>query len=174
VIVWLICRVYVLGQWCSQRNACLAHRSFYRKLNSCCAVFALLFVTDVFLKLIHHGQKKRANLSVKQKLELIEKLESGVFVTCVCEEYGVKKQTVSDIRKAKRYGHSSLSDTTEQSIKSRIYCTFVSLNLITRERNSPLSLSRKNGREGPFYFTSYSSRTRSFLCPHMRDMNLRP
>jgi hypothetical protein len=34
---------------------------------------------------------------IKQKLELIEKLESGVSVACICEEYGVKKQTVSDI-----------------------------------------------------------------------------
>ncbi|XP_063152246.1 zinc finger protein 397-like isoform X2 [Candoia aspera] len=46
-------------------------------------------------------KRKRVNLSVKQKLELIEKLESGSSVARVCEEYGVKKQTVSDIRKAK-------------------------------------------------------------------------
>jgi hypothetical protein len=46
-------------------------------------------------------KRKRANLYVKQKLELIEKLESGVSVTCVCEEYGMKTQIVSDIRKAK-------------------------------------------------------------------------
>jgi hypothetical protein len=44
---------------------------------------------------------KRANLSVKQKLEFTKKLESGVSVACVCEEYGAKKQTVSDIRKTK-------------------------------------------------------------------------
>ncbi|KAM3845460.1 uncharacterized protein M6D78_003151 [Vipera latastei] len=47
------------------------------------------------------AKRKRVNLSVKQKLELIEKLESGWSVARVCEEYGVKKQTVSDIRKAK-------------------------------------------------------------------------
>ncbi|XP_070593304.1 zinc finger protein 397-like [Erythrolamprus reginae] len=46
-------------------------------------------------------KRKRVNLSVKQKLELIAKLESGWSVARVCEEYGVKKQTVSDIRKAK-------------------------------------------------------------------------
>uniref|UniRef100_A0A8C5S5A6 Uncharacterized protein n=1 Tax=Laticauda laticaudata TaxID=8630 RepID=A0A8C5S5A6_LATLA len=46
-------------------------------------------------------KRKRVNLSVKQKLELIEKLESGWSVARACEEYGVKKQTVSDIRKAK-------------------------------------------------------------------------
>jgi hypothetical protein len=32
---------------------------------------------------------------------LTEKLESGVSVARACEEYGVKKQTVSDIHKAK-------------------------------------------------------------------------
>lgn len=46
-------------------------------------------------------KRKRVNLSVAQKLELIKKLESGVSVTRVCDEYGVKKQTVSDIRKSK-------------------------------------------------------------------------
>jgi hypothetical protein len=30
---------------------------------------------------------KKTNLSVKQKLELTEKLESGVSVSHVCEEY---------------------------------------------------------------------------------------
>jgi hypothetical protein len=37
-----------------------------------------------------NGQKKRKrpNISVKQELKLIEKLESGVSVVCVCEEYG--------------------------------------------------------------------------------------
>ena len=44
---------------------------------------------------------KPVHLSVAQKLELIRKLESGKSVAEVCEEYGVKKQTVSDIRKAK-------------------------------------------------------------------------
>ena len=46
-------------------------------------------------------KRKQVNLCVAQKLELIKKLESGVSVSMVCEEYGVKKQTVSDIRKAK-------------------------------------------------------------------------
>ena len=36
-----------------------------------------------------------------QKLELIEKIEKGASVAIVCEQYGVKKQTVSDIRKGK-------------------------------------------------------------------------
>ncbi|CAM1324768.1 Uncharacterised protein r2_g3362 [Pycnogonum litorale] len=46
-------------------------------------------------------KRKRVNLSIGDKLELIKKLESGVSVARVCEIYGVKKQTVSDIRKAK-------------------------------------------------------------------------
>jgi transposase-like protein len=40
-------------------------------------------------------------LSAEQKLEFIEKLETGVPVSRACEEYGVKKETVSDIREAK-------------------------------------------------------------------------
>ena len=40
-------------------------------------------------------------LLVNKKLELIRKLEAGSSVKRVCEEYGVKKQTVSDIPKAK-------------------------------------------------------------------------
>ena len=46
-------------------------------------------------------KRKRGNLTVAQKLELIKMLEHGASVKRVCEEYGVKKQTVSDIRKAK-------------------------------------------------------------------------
>ena len=45
--------------------------------------------------------RKLVTLSVNKKLELIRKLEAGASVKSVCEEYGVKKQTVSDIRKAK-------------------------------------------------------------------------
>ena len=44
---------------------------------------------------------KCVDLSVGEKLELIKKLESGVSVIRVCDEYGVKKQTVSDIRLSK-------------------------------------------------------------------------
>ena len=40
-------------------------------------------------------------LSVNKKLELVSKLEARASVKSVCEEYGVKKQTVSDIRKVK-------------------------------------------------------------------------
>jgi hypothetical protein len=33
-------------------------------------------------------RKEWENLRVKQRLELIEQSESGVYVACVCEEYG--------------------------------------------------------------------------------------
>lgn len=46
-------------------------------------------------------KKKRVILSVSQKLELIRKLEAGASVTRVYEVYGVRNQTVSDIRKSK-------------------------------------------------------------------------
>jgi hypothetical protein len=40
-------------------------------------------------------ERKQTNLTVKQKLKLIGKLESGISVARVCEEYG----------------HSAISDT---------------------------------------------------------------
>ena len=46
-------------------------------------------------------KRKRVNLSVVQKLELIKNIENGASVAGVCEQYGIKKQTVSDIRKSK-------------------------------------------------------------------------
>jgi hypothetical protein len=93
VILRLICRyltitvrsIYhacVLPQSCCERIADLrvVHRSFCRELNLCCARL-VCSVTSIFFKLIHDGQeRKRINLSVKQKLELIEKLESAVYV----------------------------------------------------------------------------------------------
>jgi hypothetical protein len=41
---------------------------------------------------LKEGDKKsEVNISVRPKVEIIEKLGSGVFVTTVCAEYGVKK-----------------------------------------------------------------------------------
>ena len=37
-------------------------------------------------------KRKRVNLSVTQKLELIEKIEKGASVAIVCEQYSVKKR----------------------------------------------------------------------------------
>lgn len=48
-----------------------------------------------------NGKRKRVHLTLTQKLQLIRKLETGASVSSVCEEFGVKKQTVSDIRRSK-------------------------------------------------------------------------
>ena len=45
--------------------------------------------------------KHKQALTVTQELELTIKLEKRASVTSVCEEYGVTKQTVSQIRKLK-------------------------------------------------------------------------
>ena len=74
---------------------------------------------------VKKAKAKRINLTVKQKLELIRKLESGATVAQVCEEYGVKKQTVSDIRKQKesleqftvKYGGASASGSERRTMK---------------------------------------------------------
>ena len=47
------------------------------------------------------GPRKLVTLSVNKKLELIHKLEARTSVKSVCEEYGMKKLTVSNIQKAK-------------------------------------------------------------------------
>ena len=44
---------------------------------------------------------KRLNLSVVKKLELIKDIEKGATVISAGEKYGVKRQTVLDIRKNK-------------------------------------------------------------------------
>ena len=46
------------------------------------------------------GKRKRVSLSIGEKLELIKTLESGVSVVRVCDEHGLKKQAVSDIRRS--------------------------------------------------------------------------
>ena len=44
---------------------------------------------------------KHVNLSVVKKLELIKDIKKGATVKSVLEKYGVKRQTVLDIRKNK-------------------------------------------------------------------------
>ena len=46
-------------------------------------------------------KKQRVHLKIHQKLELIRKLEAGVSVANLCKEFGVAKQTVSDLKKKK-------------------------------------------------------------------------
>ena len=47
-------------------------------------------------------KRKRVNLSVVKKLELIKDIEKGAIVKSVCEKYGVKRQTVSNITNNKK------------------------------------------------------------------------
>ena len=46
-------------------------------------------------------KRKRVNLGIGEKHELIKKIESAVSIVQVCDEHGVKKQAVSDIRRSK-------------------------------------------------------------------------
>lgn len=46
-------------------------------------------------------EKKRTRLSIAEKVEVIKKLENGISAENICIEYGIKKQTVSDIKKTK-------------------------------------------------------------------------
>jgi len=46
-------------------------------------------------------KRKHMSLSLNDKLCVIEKLEKGASVSSICAQYGIAKQTVSDIRKKK-------------------------------------------------------------------------
>jgi hypothetical protein len=71
----------------------------------------------MFLNLYTMDKKrKRTNLSVKQKLEFIEKLESGVSITYVCDEY--RHWDLTDILQNRTPPPYIIS------IKSRIYCIY--------------------------------------------------
>jgi hypothetical protein len=55
-----------------------------RPVCSVLQIFLLINTTWTKIK----KERKRTNLNVKEKSELIEKLETGVSVARVCEEYG--------------------------------------------------------------------------------------
>lgn len=46
-------------------------------------------------------KRKHISLSLKDKLCVLEKLEKGASVASICAQYGIAKQTVSDLRKKK-------------------------------------------------------------------------
>ena len=46
------------------------------------------------------GKIKYVHISIADEMELIKKLESRVSVVRACDEYGMMKQTVSDIRRS--------------------------------------------------------------------------
>ena len=50
----------------------------------------------------HPSHNKRVHLSIQKKLDVIDKLERGVSVAKICDEYGIAKQTVSDFKKSKQ------------------------------------------------------------------------
>ncbi|GBN90732.1 Tigger transposable element-derived protein 2, partial [Araneus ventricosus] len=47
-------------------------------------------------------ERKHVTLSIKDKVNLIKKLESGTAVAKLCEEYGLGKSTIYDIKKQKK------------------------------------------------------------------------
>ena len=55
------------------------------------SVYVSRLVSKEFKK---YEKKSWANFNVKQKPELIKKLESGVSMTALCEKCGVKQKTV--------------------------------------------------------------------------------
>ena len=55
-------------------------------------------MSSIISKPVKH---KRVNLSMVKKLELNKDIEKGTTVKSVFEKYGVKRHTVSDIRKNK-------------------------------------------------------------------------
>ena len=46
-------------------------------------------------------KRKHLQLSIKQKLEITDKLEKGVNPAVISAEYGIAKQTISDIKRSK-------------------------------------------------------------------------
>lgn len=59
---------------------------------------SVAFARDIFTM----GPKRKCvSLSVAEKLKVIQKLESGISVANICLEYGIAKQTVSDIKRSK-------------------------------------------------------------------------
>ena len=46
-------------------------------------------------------KRKHLSLSVVQKVELLQRLECGVSVRCISEEYSVRTTTIYDLRNRK-------------------------------------------------------------------------
>ncbi|KFM64756.1 Jerky protein, partial [Stegodyphus mimosarum] len=47
-------------------------------------------------------KRKHVSMSIKQKVELLQKMDKGVSVSKLCKEYGIGKSTVYDIKKKKK------------------------------------------------------------------------
>ena len=46
-------------------------------------------------------KRKRVNLSIEQKIEILEKLDRGISNTAIASEYSIGKSTVTDIQKSR-------------------------------------------------------------------------
>ena len=75
-------------------------------------------------------KRKRTTLTIETKLELLKKLDSGYSVAKVCAEYGVAKQTVSDIRKSRE--------------KLKAFATKFDVHSSGSDRSAGLSSKRKH------------------------------
>lgn len=64
-------------------------------------------------------KRKRTCLTINQKLEVIKYLESGVPVSRICNIYGIRKQTVSDIKKNKDKLNNFMSKCDESDMNPR-------------------------------------------------------
>lgn len=48
------------------------------------------------------AKRKHVSLSIKEKIELLQKLDKGVSVSKLCCEYSVGKSTVYDLKKQRK------------------------------------------------------------------------
>nr|CAD7416825.1 unnamed protein product [Timema poppensis] len=66
--------------------------------------------------------------NLHDKLSVIEKLEKGVSVSTICAEYGIAKQTVSDIKKSKSDSRSFVLKKENSEVKRMRMPTLVTLD----------------------------------------------
>lgn len=57
--------------------------------------------TDVPVGKSDRKKRKHLCLSIAQEVKLLEKLDSGVSVKCLTEEYGIGMTTIYDLKKQK-------------------------------------------------------------------------
>ncbi|KFM65715.1 Jerky protein, partial [Stegodyphus mimosarum] len=55
--------------------------------------------------------RKHVLMSIKQKVELLQKMDKGISVSKLCEEYGIGKSTVYDISEKELFEFFVNSDT---------------------------------------------------------------
>ena len=67
------------------------------------------------------SKRKTQSLTIKQKLEIIEELENGVKPVTISLQYGIPKQTISDIKRSKEkfLKYASESDNSRESTQCK-------------------------------------------------------